>query len=802
MALHPKNDAGNADSRWRAICITVLVISCFLGKAFYHIYKAGPTPIISHINSDMYSQILPLFTFLKRHVSEGSLPLWIPWLAIGRPHVAGAGLGFLYPANWVILALDAPYAILAIQALAVTVGMTGMMLYLRYLKLDWPPCVLGAVLFGYAVSRPTFALTPGATLCWLPMILWVTHRLYDRPSFRRCAVLAATLSLSFLAGFAQYFYYTAIVLGSYFLVVSISRFSEYGLKGLSLRVGLVALAFVLMLCLVSPQLLPTMELSAHSVRDFSEKLDPRTDSAVGSFSISLLVRCYVNRATSFLHVVKRLSMPIALYYLGSALLLAPFALLSKRHRAIMIALLATLGYTTLFLLSKYQASLAIFGKIPFSDIFRWHGRIIDLQQAVLAALAAIGLSTLWGQADNTVGVQRTRRLLFFSAFVFFCMLGYAYVIYSFGAEPGRVTDYSAIVLACGLIVFILMLFAPRMSMRMKNLATWAIMLLVLFDVASARYLQVPVPATADILSDTPSLHRQIKWVRDSAKYDRVLLASGNELLDRNIGAMFQFCSMNSYTSLTSSRWSDYMRLALGPERFDKVLSKTLNKRFYGIVTYFEREVLKAGPMLGLSSLRYFVTHKHYDTSDYSPEWRPLPVGEHGGSEFYVYENTCALPRAYAVTSYIVTNNEEQSLQMMLAKCSELSHSVILENGSPSFASSSTSSSPGRVHIEKYETDRIILRVETDAPSIVVLTDSYYPGWCAFVDGARRPIWRANSLFRSVEVPAGQHEILFRYRPASLYRGMWIFSACLMTILIGVYVEHRFLTKSRHRASES
>jgi hypothetical protein len=57
-----------------------------------------------------------------------------------------------------------------------------------------------------------------------------------------------------------------------------------------------------------------------------------------------------------------------------------------------------------------------------------------------------------------------------------------------------------------------------------------------------------------------------------------------------------------------------------------------------------------------------------------------------------------------------------------------------------------------------------------APGLVVLADTYYPGWTATVDGAPAPILPTNHLFRGVPAPAGTHRIRFAYRPRSLVLG--------------------------------
>ena len=55
----------------------------------------------------------------------------------------------------------------------------------------------------------------------------------------------------------------------------------------------------------------------------------------------------------------------------------------------------------------------------------------------------------------------------------------------------------------------------------------------------------------------------------------------------------------------------------------------------------------------------------------------------------------------------------------------------------------------------------------------MLTDPYYPGWRSFVDGAEVELLRANYLFRAVALPPGEHEVVFRFDPASLRLGATI-----------------------------
>jgi hypothetical protein len=70
-----------------------------------------------------------------------------------------------------------------------------------------------------------------------------------------------------------------------------------------------------------------------------------------------------------------------------------------------------------------------------------------------------------------------------------------------------------------------------------------------------------------------------------------------------------------------------------------------------------------------------------------------------------------------------------------------------------------------------EPDRVRLRVRAQEAGPLVLSDTYYPGWRATIDGAPTPIARANLLFRMVCVPAGEHVVEFTFRQPGFQLGL-------------------------------
>ncbi len=89
----------------------------------------------------------------------------------------------------------------------------------------------------------------------------------------------------------------------------------------------------------------------------------------------------------------------------------------------------------------------------------------------------------------------------------------------------------------------------------------------------------------------------------------------------------------------------------------------------------------------------------------------------------------------------------------------------------------------------YQPARVVLSVHASAPGYVLLAQAGYPGGGALVDGADAPIHGADYIFRAVAVSAGTHQIVFEYRPTTLYLGAAI-SALALLIVIGIFAASR------------
>lgn len=89
----------------------------------------------------------------------------------------------------------------------------------------------------------------------------------------------------------------------------------------------------------------------------------------------------------------------------------------------------------------------------------------------------------------------------------------------------------------------------------------------------------------------------------------------------------------------------------------------------------------------------------------------------------------------------------------------------------------------RIHILRRRANSIDIRVDDlPRPRFLVHIDSFYPGWRAYVDGERAPIYKANDAFKAIAIPAGSHHVRFVYRPWAVYLGIAVSLLASLTLL--------------------
>lgn len=146
---------------------------------------------------------------------------------------------------------------------------------------------------------------------------------------------------------------------------------------------------------------------------------------------------------------------------------------------------------------------------------------------------------------------------------------------------------------------------------------------------------------------------------------------------------------------------------------------------------------------------------------------------------YVFRNTHAKPRAFLTNqvrlskgnmlydiaaSTMSRNNPEIFLQYTEFSPNNIAQFNEMAQESPYLT---------EVEIKKYGAHRVVLPVKTDREGVLVLSDSWYPGWQVLVNGKKEPLLRVNYNFRGVQLQPGEYLVEFRYRPRIFYIGLFV-----------------------------
>jgi hypothetical protein len=84
-----------------------------------------------------------------------------------------------------------------------------------------------------------------------------------------------------------------------------------------------------------------------------------------------------------------------------------------------------------------------------------------------------------------------------------------------------------------------------------------------------------------------------------------------------------------------------------------------------------------------------------------------------------------------------------------------------------------------IHSPQLSAHRLQLDLEADSAAMVVVAQSFYHPWRAYVDGERTPLWRANYAFQALEIPAGRHHVSLVYEDKAFVGGLILSLLCLL-----------------------
>jgi len=759
-------------------------------------------------------------------IRSGHVPLWNHYLGNGTPLAANLQSAVFYPLNLIYLIIPVERAMGYSAVLHVILAGLFMYLYSRTIRLSRFASLVAALSYmfsGLLISRLGFLSMTSATP-WLPLLLCLAERLVSRRRLRSALLLGLVIGLQLLAGHAQLWYYGLWAVAAYVLTrgwqtAKEGVHSRSRILRLAMRAWLLsALAVLVGLGVAAVQLLPTAELALLSQRQSGVEYG---FAMTYSFWPWRLITLF---APDFFGTPSRGDYwGYATYwedcgYIGVLpLLLALIALLTcleqkRRQRTNFSPSLVT-RYSSLIpffsLLCLLSLLLALGKNLPlYPLVFRWVPGFSFFQApARFLYLYTLGMATLAGLGADLVGPsRRLERVSGYGVVVGLAILLATVAVRLLPLPPVKLTFVSALARFAALLVIasLLLLYRgkvefqsgetkPPYRLGISPLVLWQILIIAFIAADLVTFGHALNPTTESrlyelsthsgtflrgkdeggrvfIFSESDYALKFNKYLRfdDFGPSDTDWLMGLRETLMPNLAISEGLFSANNFDPLVVGHYERLM------QELDRGLPRQAD----------EARLSAALRLLSLMNVEYIL--------DYEEVPNPNLVLADG---VRIHRNDGVLPRAYVVFQAQTISNDEELLAELLSPTFDPSRTVLLGSAPSQETISHPPVPPPLIPLSPaYSPNTIKLEVALDQDGYLVLSDTYYPGWRAYVDGKEKEILRANYAFRAVPLKSGQHTVLFKYDPLSFKMGLAISLVTWGTIILCLAV----LSLQRHR----
>ncbi|MBM4055425.1 MAG: YfhO family protein [Planctomycetes bacterium] len=793
---------------WYAILTLFLLTLAY----FHKVVIPFDTSILSDQNTDTRHQLFYWRYFGFNTMAKGTLPLWNPYIYGGSPFVGGIQSALFYPLNLVFLIFPIHVAINYSIILHVFLSGVFTYLYLRFLKLNpkskiqnpkfytdglsRASCMISAIIFMFCAPQ-IFHIYPGhlpnlCTMIWLPLILLFSELFLRTRSLLYAFIGGVVVACNILAGHPQYFFYTAIAVSLYFLLRIIQEIIDHrNWKQAGVFAAGICIIYSVGVLLSSVQLLPAYEMVKHSTRQ------TLTYEWVGQFSflpenfVTLFLPDFFGDLFNAPYWGRCYLWEMSLYLGIPSLMLCGIAAFNFKTKHTKLFLIIAL-ITTILALGKFTPVFKIlYTVVPGFNMFRGNSKFIFIVAFSLSVLAGFGmeyLQNIFLMKKKTkslliiaIGIVAAISMFFLIFFLFNAGFGawhaIIHKIYSWGDRYTTLPDLNN-------ADFLQTTFAVARKSAMKVILLAILSLIIIGLWINGRFNKKALIALtiALLFGDLWMFgNRYIvtfdlkecfwnKEVTDILKKDpapsRITTIGHFEL---NQGMAHNIANIGGYDANVIKEYSEFVNLLSG---------KPIEQP--NIVM----EVSQISKLTNLLNVRYLLLPANIRINH--PDFTLLC----NDAKYAIFENTRALPRAFIVHKVKELHGRDAIFKELAGDEFQPKEYIIVEEPVPPAGISNYQNTQNEPvpEILEYTPNSVTIRASLLEDGYLVLGDTYYPGWNAYVDGKQSKLYKTNYVIRSVFLKKGDHVVKFVYEPKSFVIGMIIsLSALILIIPACVYI---------------
>jgi hypothetical protein len=706
---------------------------------------------------DLFNLFHPVHDFAFSQVAAGELPLWNPYLFLGFPQYAEPQMSTFYPPLWLatFLPIGTVYALL--YALHLGLSAAGGYMLVRVLG-GKPP---GALLAGFVLGFNAFMvsrlyggqLSHLMTITYLPWLLAAVIWAIRERTWTATLLAAVPLGLAFLAGFAPFF---PLLVGTLFLVMLVMAIQAWQQDGplSSARVLLQILVLGLFASLLAAiQLLPTLEMARYSNRvagasyEFASKMTLPLTSLV-RILMPDLYGSPVADASYWAHTPFNGYWEFAIYVGVLPLLFYvlswPYGKRKWRYWFVLglFGLLVALG-------SAGVIHRILYTLVPGIGFFRMPARIAYL--FVLAAAILTGLMfDYWFDLPDDIAMKARKflpRVLVVGSIILLVLIVLSVFWQAVQTDPEQLSRTEGItgqlvrLLLLGVASLAVLIWGYRLGRWRLTIITLALLMIDLWGYGNKLvFLEKPEP--------------ELGWQMANLALptDRNTYRVITEGLLKNKGYFYGFRHVDGFDDFRTDSGLQLAELAAWDVRLTRLLG-----------------------------VRYLlIGDEAQNPGTDVPGWQVLtePAG------VTIYDREDWEPQAFVVHDILEATDENDSLELISQPELDLTKTAVIQVMPGAHCSiEPRDRGVNRVDILSYEPHRVVLETEAPASAWLILSDLYYPGWNAFIDGNQVPIQPTNHGLRGVCLPGGLHQVVFEFQPRILIYGILLTGLALAVLIV-------------------
>jgi hypothetical protein len=726
---------------------------------------------------DILRYYFPVWNFSVEALKDGIFPLWNPYNSYGTPFFADIQTCVVYPLSLLLFLPDYLWAFNFYILVHLALAGFFTVLWMRDCGASREAALCSGVAFslsGYVMSAINLTISL-SSLVWFPLVLLSFRRSLASRGMRWKALGGAALTAQYLAGDPSIVFCTLVVCCLYTLFAWGRACAEK--KTLTLKVPLRSAAMVLFFAGFSAF---HWLLFAEFLRN-SSRANPTFDvMTMWSMQIndilSFVIPNFSDASLFFMNYWERQSW-LETGYMGiTVLVFAAAALLAdKRDLVRYHFLLFLLGIG--LALGRFCLVYGFFFEFfPFFKYIRYPVRFLFISHFAAACLAGFGLDALlkWTAEHRPLASSAARRtgllLVAGTAGVLATMWwseaisaeflprmdGFmrAWTKMDWTMEQTEDLVIPVLVNLKRTAVLVLFLASGALCVRQfkvrRVLAASFFFLLVAGDLVEANNIEMRVDgrflgAVGEhmkvILKDKSVFRAHAAPSASKLQTEPALAPSLENMLEKLLEILTPNLLLPHRVAYTSGYDSLFLQDSVRMNAQGQSIQHPAEHRF-----------------LDMMNIKYVVSRRGKLDASY------VKLGEAEAANLFRNDN--AMPRAFLVPEAVHMSDREEILKTMVEATFDPAARLYLDGPVPGFSGMKRplqEASDG-VEILDYGPNRIVMKAVSSTPQWLFLSDAFYPGWKATLNGDPVPIHRANFMFRAIQVPPGEWTVRWNYDP--------------------------------------